>query len=286
MAVEAALAASNLGPEWFDLPVRMTVVTHGLRIGLGANSRDHLVLLKSMLPPGVREATAKNSVDFSCTLSSSSASSAQRDGGELIATVAGQELVRSANRQTVLQTLERYLQLHVAENAPRRVFVHAGVVGWQGKAIVVPGRTFSGKSTLVAALVQAGATYYSDEFAIVDSTGQVHPYQQPIKLRDAHGAHDPAAASNVRMTFGRKAMTVDLILITGYSPGGRWRPTPVSAGVGMLTMLANTVSAQRDPKRAMQHLARLLEGARVLKGTRGEAAAMVRQMIRAGYLPG
>ena len=45
------------------------------------------------------------------------------------------------------------------------------IVTWgRGRAIVIPGRTFSGKSTLVAELVRAGATYYSDEYAVEDET--------------------------------------------------------------------------------------------------------------------
>jgi hypothetical protein len=31
----------------------------------------------------------------------------------------------------------------------------------------------------VAELVRAGATYYSDEFAVLDSRGRVHPFPRP-----------------------------------------------------------------------------------------------------------
>src|SRR5262245_26132891 len=36
-----------------------------------------------------------------------------------------------------------------------RVFVHAGVVGLEGKAVVIPGRSGSGKTTLVQAFLRA-----------------------------------------------------------------------------------------------------------------------------------
>ena len=55
------------------------------------------------------------------------------------------QLARTKDTDLILEALERDLQLYVAEKARRRVFVHAGVVGWQGKAIVIPGRTMSGK---------------------------------------------------------------------------------------------------------------------------------------------
>jgi hypothetical protein len=63
----------------------------------------------------------------------------------------------------------------VAENARRWIFVHAGVVAWRGQAIVIPGATQSGKTSLVAALVRAGAEYFSDEYAVFDARGRVHP---------------------------------------------------------------------------------------------------------------
>src|SRR5205823_9671727 len=93
-------------------------------------------------------------------------------------------LARSVDVDEVFDILESDLRLVVAEFARHRVFVHAGVVGWKGKAIVIPGRSFSGKSTLVAELVRAGATYYSDEYAVVDPQGRVHPYPKPLSLRE------------------------------------------------------------------------------------------------------
>ena len=70
-------------------------------------------------------------------------------------------LARSLKLEAVLQAIESDLQLYVAENARRRVFIHAGVVAWKGKAILIPGRSFTGKTTLVAELVKAGASYYA-----------------------------------------------------------------------------------------------------------------------------
>ena len=83
--------------------------------------------------------------------------------------------------------VESWAQLTLATLAKELVFVHAGVVGWRNRALVIPGRSFSGKSTLVMALVEAGADYYSDEYAIFDLEGKVHPYWRLPKLRSASG---------------------------------------------------------------------------------------------------
>ena len=39
------------------------------------------------------------------------------------------------------------LELWVAEHAVDRVFVHAGVVAFEGRALLLPGRSLSGKTT-------------------------------------------------------------------------------------------------------------------------------------------
>ena len=77
----------------------------------------------------------------------------------------------------------RISSYYVAEEARRGVFVHAGVVGWKGRALVLPGKSGAGKTTLVAELIRAGATYYSDEYAVLDERGRVHPYARPLAVR-------------------------------------------------------------------------------------------------------
>src|SRR5690606_18912213 len=49
-----------------------------------------------------------------------------------------------------LDFYESYLRIKIAEYARNVVFVHAGVAAWKGKAIVIPGNSYSGKTTLVA----------------------------------------------------------------------------------------------------------------------------------------
>src|SRR5262249_208611 len=94
---------------------------------------------------------------------------------------------RSMELEGLFSELEANLQLLAAYRAEGYLFVHAGAVGWQGQAIVIPGRSFCGKTTLVSALVRAGATYYSDEFTVFDAQGRVHPYPLPLSIRDETG---------------------------------------------------------------------------------------------------
>ena len=55
-------------------------------------------------------------------------------------------------------------------------------------AIVMPGASFAGKTTMVRAWLEAGATYYSDEFAVLDRTGRVHPFARPLAIREGSTA--------------------------------------------------------------------------------------------------
>ena len=185
------------------------------------------------------------------------------------------QLARSLDLDSVFETFESDLRLFVAELAKHRVFVHAGVVGWKGKAIVIPGRSYSGKSTLVAELVRAGATYYSDEYAVLDSRGRVHPFSKPLELREeGEFRQTKITAAELGGHSGTKPLPVGLVLMTQFKNGARWRPRKLTAGKGVLEMLFNTVSARRSPEKALATLQRVAAQAEVLKGVRGDARAV------------
>lgn len=69
-----------------------------------------------------------------------------------------------------------------AEHSPL-LCMHAGVVAGAYCMLVVPGHSGLGKTTLVAALVQRGFGYVSDECLAVDLvTGLVEPFARPLGL--------------------------------------------------------------------------------------------------------
>src|SRR5687768_17180193 len=142
------------------------VEAYGVRIGVRVTAPDVPADVRACLPPGCRPA-ASPFVDhlFSLRLGGPGPRPGSRSFYLLHAGL--QLAARTANRAEALAALENALQATVAAHARGRVFVHAGVVGWRGRAIVLPGRSFAGKSTLVRALLAAGATYYSDEFAVL-----------------------------------------------------------------------------------------------------------------------
>jgi hypothetical protein len=189
-------------------------------------------------------------------------------------------LARTRDLEAALDRFESDLQLHVAEMARGRIFVHAGVVGWRGQAIVIPGRSFAGKTSLVAELVRAGATYYSDEYAILDRHGRVHPYPKPPAIRTAdNGAQVRTPIEALGGKVGVEPLPVGLVVVSQYKSGAQWRPRRLSRGQGVLWMLANTVAARRRPEAALATLERALADAPVLKAARGEAQEMAWRIL-------
>ena len=190
-------------------------------------------------------------------------------------------LVRTRDFEFLLKAFESDLQLLVADNARRRVFVHAGVVGWKNQAIVIPGTSFSGKTTLVSKLVQAGAKYYSDEYAVIDDHGLVHPFARPLGIRRPREFDttrvDVASLGGVS---GSKPLPVRLVIATKYRAGARWRPRQLTPGRGVLELLANTVSARSQTRLAFASLPRAIQGADILKGVRGEADEVVETILK------
>ena len=246
-------------------------VSYGLRIGIRVSSPEIMDRIERVLPPQARPARGPRvGCLYSLIVSGTKVGSNVRRFNILYADAV--PLARTKNTDLVLEALERDLQLHVAERAHRRVFVHAGVVGWRGRAIVIPGRTMSGKTTLVRALVRAGATYYSDEYAVLDEKGRVHPYPKPMSVRENGGGRaKKIIPETLGGTTGVRPLPVGLVVATSYREGARWRPRALSPGRAVMELLAHTVSARRDPERAFATLRLATDEAMVIKGARGEA---------------
>jgi hypothetical protein len=186
---------------------------------------------------------------------------------------------RTTDLPEALQFLEFHLEEYVAQMAPRRVFVHAGVVGWNGAAIVIPGASHSGKTSLVAALLEAGATYYSDEFAVLDEGGFVHPYPRPLRIRDQGDLGRRVTAEALGAASGRKRLPVALVASTRYDAAGSWRPRSLSQGEAVLELMSHTVPARFRPRQVLSVLKRVSLKASALKGRRGDARETARSLL-------
>ncbi|HEX4771410.1 MAG TPA: hypothetical protein VH351_11285 [Bryobacteraceae bacterium] len=138
-----------------------------------------------------------------------------------------------------------------------------------------------GKSPLVAELLRSGATFYSDEFAVLDEHGRVHPYPRPLQMRrqgEILQTRHPAEEFGARI--GTDPLPFALVALTRYQEGASWRPKQLSPGKAAFELLRHTTCARRFPQRALELLRRVVETAPIFQGTRGEVHEPAQWLFR------
>jgi hypothetical protein len=186
----------------------------------------------------------------------------------------GGDMHLESSVESAVWAVEANAQKFVAAASRQFVFVHAGVVGWRGKAILLPGRSFIGKSTLVMSLIAAGATYYSDEYAVIDAAGRVHPFNRLPRLRSDF-QHDVFAQSSpgaIETSDALDPLPVGLVLKTCWNPVGEWQPQPLTPGEMLLTLIENTVGVRSQPQFSVSALKCAVAGADGAQSGRREAS--------------
>jgi hypothetical protein len=261
-------------------------VAYGVRIGLRV---DHRALFDALeqdpvrvhLPFGWR-AVEDHEPDAPLSLRYEVLNGASGGAWPAYRVYAGMDLVAEVHRLTdVGGALAAHAEPFVAERAPDHLFVHAGVVGWEGRAIVMPGASFAGKTTLVQAWLEAGATYYSDEFAVLDRAGRVHPFARPLAIRDGSPAFSrrvPVAALGAET--GTTPLPIGLVLVTSYRAGAHWRPRRLTAAPTLLALMRHTVAARGNPAHSMPILRQAVSGGVAFAGVRGEARTLVAAVLK------
>ena len=233
---------------------------YGARVGVSTNETSIFDLLPNYLPVK-SDLISLSAVENKFTLLKvDPASSAGRDGAYCL--YDSECLVLSTpDLHVALEQLASELDAVVALEASPSLFVHAGVVGWHGGAIVIPGRSMTGKTSLVMELVRTGATYYSDEYAVFDRQGQIHPFPRPMHLRAGElGRWQKVTAESLGSHVGTGALPVALVVATQYDPRARWSPKLLEPGQTVLRLFDNTVDALRRPEDAIDIFARVAAG--------------------------
>jgi hypothetical protein len=268
--------------------------SHGVRIRVSSDRPDVAERIGDLLPPDSKPC-AIESADESFGLVS--------DGdGAYVFTRGDSPVAKNIDLEFGLMMIETQIRIYLGQEAPNRIFVHAGVVAAGNRAIVLPGRSFAGKTTLVAAFVRAGATYFSDEFAVLDEHGLVHPYLTRLSIREgaealrAPGPAGPRPGSSEVRTHvhvsqlggvsGDTALPVGAIVVTNYRPGAAWEPRELSPGRAALALLYNTVAALTRHEEALTVLSRATSGALLLEGERGEPEPVVEEVLSRLSNPG
>lgn len=186
----------------------------------------------------------------------------------------GEKMFSRERRETSVDSTASRIRLTVAEFAPERVFIHAGVVAWKGKGIVLPARSFRGKTSLTLALVKRGAVYYSDEYAIFDRYGFLQPFPKMLSVR---GIIDERKQVDLPVEdFGGAAGTekirAGMILITEYKERAHWKPQVLTPAQGVIETLSHSVAIRQNPNFTLEVMQKVAQDAVFVKSKRGDVS--------------
>lgn len=193
----------------------------------------------------------------------------------------GNIIALRTRRSTVCALLAARLRLTVAEFSDEFVFLHAGAVLWDRKALIFPGPSLHGKTTLVVELVKRGAIYYSDDFAVFDKDGLLLPFTKTVSLRGLQGSlsqmeHD---VSDFGGATGKSRAKVHAIVTTKYRPNAKWKAIRISRASGMIDLINNSIGIRQNPEMVMRVLKKVADRAVFVRNERGEAAEAVGSIL-------
>ena len=193
----------------------------------------------------------------------------------------GDKITSGGTRKKFFKFFDSIIRVAVGEYAMDWVFLHAGVVGWNGKAIVLPADSFKGKSTLVAELVRNGAKYYSDDFAIFDKDGLVYPFPRVLSMRTDDGKYNTydITVEELGGTFGTEPIPVGMVFLTEYKPNEKWAPKIMSSGKGVLEMIPYALPFRNKPDFSLKVLNNIASHATIATSLRGNAQDFAKSLL-------
>lgn len=165
---------------------------------------------------------------------------------------------------------------------PEKYFLHAGAVEYKNVGIIIPGTSFSGKTTLTREFIKRGARYYSDDCAVIDKYGYLYPYSKKISVRknntlfkaDFWNKGKDISAQSIGADLGQNPVRIGLIIFSEYEQNQTWLNRPISSGETVLHLAQNLfypASMTLYPAETLELLSRLAAEAVIFCGIRGEA---------------
>lgn len=193
----------------------------------------------------------------------------------------------------------------VARHSPH-IAVHAGGIEACGRGVLLAGPTETGKSTLTAGLVLAGARYLSDEAVGIEPDGRLLSYPKPLTLDP--GSHDlfpnlaelavgTSAADAGQWQVPVPAIREDAVapgaplihvMLHRYEPGARTSMTEISRAEALYDLCRLNFRFRRRARQSLDTLAAAVRGARchrLVSGDLDAAVASVLDTVDASSVP-
>ena len=253
----------------------MGVVLEAFSARIGLNAPDSIVAEVVALTDRYAEVAHVSSVDSSINVSATSDS---RWTVQVSESSSEFPLWEGDEADVAAQVVDRLHPLF-AEYARGVLFIHASVVAFGNSLLLIPGRSRAGKSTLAAEALRRGATYFSDEFAVMGADGLVHPYPRHLQIRRAEGGIervDPVLLSG--HDVAREPLPASAILLTSYVAGAAWEPKRLRSSQAALRIIDNTIRARLDLAGSVKMSAQLTSSTPTWIGRRGEATDFFDQL--------
>lgn len=244
---------------------------YGVKIGIRSNDAEPIESLKKrlhlLIPTGFREINSADA-DYVFSIRWS-----DKPGKKHLVYKNDNEILSLSHKDWKLDFLESSIRMTIAEFSDEFVFLHAGAVRYKDKAIIIPAKSFSGKTTLVAELASRGLEYYSDEYAVLDKDGFLHPFPKQLSMRGIIDDHQQVDI-DVEEYGGKKGsapINVGVILVSKYIKRAKFQPKLMSSGEGIIESIANSVSIRQNPEFVLKVLGKIMNQAKVVKTNRSEA---------------
>lgn len=157
--------------------------------------------------------------------------------------------------------------------------VHAGAVLIEGRALIIPGSSHAGKSSLVAELLSRGASHFSDEYALIDKQGKVHSYPRPLLLRNGAPLQSLTLPQELNSAFARGPASVGWIVALEYAPGASWHVRAISQSEGVMLLLRHTPHELAQSPEMINFFLGVSSSAACYTGQRGEAAEAASRIL-------
>lgn len=202
--------------------------------------------------------------------------SIDRYGHRFLVRVAGREDALADDLLGAISALNHELLHALMLRNLHLFYLHAGVVAFGEHAIVLPGLSRAGKSTIVLALLRAGARLLSDELAIFDpATGRLLAFPRAIKVRDACVHYFPEWESGFVGTGEGRFLRFDALDADAVTDSARARLIaaprwdaacetellPLTHGQGLLHLASAALNFGSQGTRSIDHLAAIAAGA-------------------------
>jgi hypothetical protein len=211
----------------------------------------------------------------------------------------GEEIARSDDERAVIGQLLWRITDDTVMLADGYLLVHAGaVVTASGDAVLILGEAGSGKTTLVAALVQEGFGYLSDEAGAVElGTGVVYPWARPLGFTrgaraisrfaplfatatddGSDAAKSLIAIEQIRPGALAAPSRVRHVIDHCFTPGAETRVEPVTRATAVARMGSAAPRLKVEGARGLSTLVELMRGAKahsIVSGDLEEAVAAV-----------